>query len=222
MPNFAGTAARSTLQPLPLVADKLGMRLPIPLARHWWRRCVARHWRLCLGLDPDLVLGLCLGLCLRLRLGLGLGVPRAQRLRPSPRLQRLAWLLAAACAASTAGADPLGDQVLAEVNRYRANLGLPSLQADARLQAIAGAHSDRMARQGRLSHAGFAQRFEHSGAQLCVENLAAGSVDAAAVVAAWHASPEHRRNLQQPDVRAVGLGRTGPVISLLACRFDGP
>ena len=130
-----------------------------------------------------------------------------------------AWLLASAGAAM---AQPLADQVLAEVNRYRAGQGLGLLQPDARLQAIAAEHSTALARQGRLSHGGFQQRFDRSGAQLCVENLAAGMLDAVAVVAAWRASPEHHRNLLEPGVHAVGLGQAGPVVSLLACRYDGP
>lgn len=129
-----------------------------------------------------------------------------------------AGLLASACAA----AQPLADDVLAEVNRYRASKGLGLLQPDARLQAIATEHSAVLACQGRLSHDGFQQRLQRSGAQLCVENLAAGSADAVALVAAWRASPEHHRNLLEPGVHAVGMGQAGPVISLLACRFEGP
>lgn len=146
-----------------------------------------------------------------------LHIPAARRRWPV-HLGLGAWLLASACAAV---AQPLADQVLAEVNRYRASQGLGLLEPDARLQAIAAEHSAALARQGRLSHGGFQQRFQRSGAQLCVENLAAGSADAVALVAAWRASPEHHRNLLEPGVRAVGLGQAGPVVSLLACRFDG-
>ncbi len=129
------------------------------------------------------------------------------------------WLLAAAC---TARAEPLADQVLAEVNRYRASQGLGQLLPDARLQVITAEHSAALARQGRLSHGGFQQRLQRSGAQLCVENLAAGARTAAAVVAAWRASPEHHRNLLEPGVRSAGVAQAGPVVSLLACRYDGP
>ena len=116
----------------------------------------------------------------------------------------------------------LATAVLAEVNRYRAGHGLAPLAADARLQAIAQAHSQAMAQQGRLSHGGFQQRFDHSGARLCVENLAAGTLQPARVVAAWRRSPEHHRNLLEPRVQAAGVAATGSVVSLLACRFDGP
>lgn len=116
----------------------------------------------------------------------------------------------------------LAAAVLAEVNLYRSSRGLAPLIADARLQAIAQAHSQAMAQQGRLSHGGFQQRFDRSGARLCVENLAAGTLQPARVVAAWQRSPEHHRNLLEPRVQAAGVAATGSVVSLLACRFDGP
>lgn len=118
-----------------------------------------------------------------------------------------------------AASDPAG-QVLAEVNRYRTSQGLVALQSDSGLQAIAAEHSQALARQGRLSHGGFDQRFARSGAALCVENLAAGSVNAARVVAAWRASPEHHRNLLEPRVRQVGLAFTDSTVSMLACLHD--
>ena len=120
-----------------------------------------------------------------------------------------------------AGPD-LASAVLAEVNRYRAGRGLAPLAADARLQAIAGAHALAMSQQGRLSHGGFQQRFDRSGARLCVENLAAGTLQPARVVAAWQQSPEHHRNLLEPRVQVVGVATHGTVVSLLACRFDAP
>jgi len=119
-------------------------------------------------------------------------------------------------------APDLAAAVLAEVNLYRASQSLAPLAADARLQAIAQAHSLAMAQQGRLSHGGFQQRFDRSGARLCVENLAAGTLQPARVVAAWRRSPEHHRNLLEPRVQVAGVAATGSVVSLLACRFDGP
>jgi uncharacterized protein YkwD len=116
----------------------------------------------------------------------------------------------------------LATEVLAEVNRYRASHGLAPLAADARLQAIAQAHSQAMAQEGRLSHGGFQQRFDRSGARLCVENLAAGTLQPARIVAAWRRSPEHHRNLLESRVQVAGVAAAGSVVSLLACRFDGP
>ena len=138
---------------------------------------------------------------------------------------RLAWCPALGLAlpqARAAEASDLAAAVLAEVNLYRTSKGLSTLAADPRLQAIAQAHSQAMAQQGRLSHGGFQQRFDSSGARLCVENLAAGTLQPAQVVAAWRRSPEHHRNLLEPRVQAAGVAATGSVVSLLACRFDGP
>lgn len=134
----------------------------------------------------------------------------------------LAALLAGAALALPPAPAPgdLAEQVLAEVNRYRASQGLVALQSDTGLQAIAAEHSQALARLGRLSHGGFDQRFARSGAALCVENLAAGSANAARVVAAWRASPEHHRNLLEPRVRQVGLAHTDSTVSMLACRSD--
>ena len=119
-------------------------------------------------------------------------------------------------------APDLATAVLAEVNHYRSSQGLAPLATHARLQAIAQAHSQAMAQQGRLSHGGFQQRFDRSGARLCVENLAAGTLQPARVVAAWRRSPEHHRNLLEPRVQVAGVAATGSVVSLLACRYDGP
>ena len=116
----------------------------------------------------------------------------------------------------------LASAVLAEVNRYRVSRGLGPLAADARLQAITGAHALAMAQQGWLSHGGFQQRFDRSGARLCVENVAAGTLQPEQVVAAWRQSPEHHRNLLEPRVQVAGVASQGTVVSLLACRFDPP
>ena len=138
---------------------------------------------------------------------------------------RLAWCPALGLAlpqARAAEASDLAAAVLAEVNLYRTSKGLSTLAADPRLQAIAQAHSQAMAQQGRLSHGGFQQRFDRSGARLCVENLAAGTLQPARVVAAWRRSPEHHRNLLEPRVQVAGVAATGSVVSLMACRHDGP
>jgi len=147
--------------------------------------------------------------------------PGVTRLRfPAPALALCLALLHTP--ARPDDAPDLAAAVLAEVNLYRASQSLAPLAADARLQAIAQAHSLAMAQQGRLSHGGFQQRFDRSGARLCVENLAAGTLQPARVVAAWRRSPEHHRNLLEPRVQVAGVAATGSVVSLLACRFDGP
>ena len=149
------------------------------------------------------------------------------RLRPTGCAAALvlciAWSVPANAADTAQGSTlDLAGAVLAEVNRYRINLGLQPLATDARLQAIAQEHTQVMAQQGRLSHGGFQQRLDRSGARLCVENLAAGTLLPAQLVAAWRRSPEHHRNLLEPRVQVAGVAATASVVSLLACRFDEP
>ncbi len=125
-----------------------------------------------------------------------------------------------ATSSAALAADPLAQAVLAAVNRYRLQRGLASWQPDPGLEAIAAGHSRAQATQGRLDHAGFAQRFARSGGLSCAENLAAGYRDGEAVVAAWQASPTHRDNLLAPDLQRVGLASDGGFVTLLACRFQ--
>ena len=160
---------------------------------------------------------------------------RGHRRYPSVPLPRIALhptlsALLVCCAAASAQpqpephavADPLGSAVLVEVNRYRSSQGLHPLQQDHLLLAIAAEHSQTLAREGRLSHSGFAQRFQRSGAALCVENLAAGLSRAELVVAAWRQSPAHHLNLLDARVQQVGLASTRGVVAMLACRTDPP
>jgi len=123
--------------------------------------------------------------------------------------------------ATRAATDPLAEAVLDAINRYRQRAGLPAWVADDALTAIAVAHSQAQALQGRLSHGGFQSRFAQTRARLCVENLAAGYGNGQAVVDAWRGSPQHHQNLLDPDVDRVGLASTEGVVSMLACRFSG-
>ena len=116
--------------------------------------------------------------------------------------------------------DPLADAVLLAINRYRQQAGLSPWVADATLSAIANGHSQAQSAQGRLSHGGFATRFAMTRARMCVENLAAGHTTGQAVVDAWRASPQHQKNLLDPEPERVGLASNEGVVSMLACRFS--
>ena len=131
---------------------------------------------------------------------------------------------AAACDDTPAGGS-LARQVLDAVNQLRSSRGLSRLDDDAALQAIACSHSRALAASGSLSHEGFDARFDHSGRERCVENLAAGYRDAASLLRAWQASPPHAHNLAVPGVSRAGVavstgqrGATrGGVVVLFAC-----
>ena len=142
---------------------------------------------------------------------------------------RTVRLLAALCALSLtttaqAGnalwAEPGPDfaqQVLALINAQRTPLGLPAWQLDPALSAIASEHSRVLAAQGRLSHDGFNERFARANRDRCVENLAAGLLRPAALVAAWQVSPAHRQNLFAPAPRYAGVGQFNGYVALMAC-----
>ncbi len=113
-------------------------------------------------------------------------------------------------------------QVLDVVNQYRAQQGLPTLQPDATLETIAAEHSRDMAGLGRLSHAGFSDRFERARSVLCVENLAANFARPENLVEGWRNSPSHHKNLLEPRVRQVGLASVNGFVTLFSCAPGGP
>jgi uncharacterized protein YkwD len=112
------------------------------------------------------------------------------------------------------------DQTLQALNDARAARGLPALQADAHLARAARGHSRDMVRHRYFSHttpggAGLATRVKRTGwmrgrrTWALGEDLAWGTGDLArpeAVVAAWMASPPHRRNVLNRRFRHVGIG----------------
>ena len=157
------------------------------------------------------------------------GMTSATQIRRSRHLQGC-WALVASLACGLAaaggttgetGADrppaEFAQQVLAVINASRASLGLTPLIADRALTAIAEHHSQALAERGRLSHDGFAQRFEQASRDVCVENLAAGLLQAEALVAAWQQSPTHAQNLVAPRVRWAGVASTQRYVVFFAC-----
>jgi uncharacterized protein YkwD len=98
------------------------------------------------------------------------------------------------------------------ITEYRASRGLGAVKVEARLTKIATVHSERMATSDRLDHVlpgegSFQQRIAAGGyaPTVAAENVAAGQVTLAAVMAGWKASPAHNANLLQPDVTEIGI-----------------
>ena len=110
--------------------------------------------------------------------------------------------------------------VLGALNAYRAAQGLAPLDAAPALELLAAEHSARMAAQGRLSHDGFAQRFERSGGELCVENVAQGHRAADQLIQGWRAVATHHRNMLESRVAFAGVAGSGRYVTFLAC--DAP
>jgi uncharacterized protein YkwD len=113
-------------------------------------------------------------------------------------------------AAASAGLTASESALLARINATRAAHGLRPLRADGHLQRAAVAHSREMLATDVFAHGAFGARLAHFAVtgHVLGENLAWGvgsDGTAAAVVAAWLASPEHRANLLRPGFRRVGV-----------------
>ena len=103
------------------------------------------------------------------------------------------------------------DAVLTEVNRIRADHGLPALHADIRLVRAARGHSTAMVSSQTFAHGNFWVRIEQQGIRsgrlgetLGWSAPVGGSVDR--IVSMWLTSPEHRAIVLSPVYRAVGIG----------------
>jgi uncharacterized protein YkwD len=99
--------------------------------------------------------------------------------------------------------------LVAEINAVRAAHLLPRLRIDTRLVRAARSHSRDMLRRQYFAHGDFGGRISRFGVRgrTFAENLVWGSgiMSADADVAEWLASPPHRANLLDPDLRRVGV-----------------
>jgi uncharacterized protein YkwD len=138
-------------------------------------------------------------------------------------------VVAAATVASAASGAPvtaraerivsLEQSILRELNDMRSARGLRPLRLSRGLQVAALGHSRAMLSSGFFSHsssngASFSDRIRRSysargfvgwtvGENILFDSAA---IDAPATIAAWMASPPHRRNLLSPAWREVGIG----------------
>lgn len=142
--------------------------------------------------------------------------------RPSAALPALllALVIGAGATPVAQAASPPADyaeRVLASLNAYRQARGLPALQPSSALSRLAAEHSGAMASLRRPSHDGFAARFERSGAELCVENVAHGYTVPEQVIGGWRRVATHHRNLLEPRVTTVGVANQGLFVTFFAC-----
>ena len=107
--------------------------------------------------------------------------------------------------------------LMARVNRERAERHLGELAISKELGAIARAHARDMAEHGYLAHVDPSgrspldrvQQAGVSGFQLLAENIGASDVSGdriESIVQAWLASPVHRENLLHPSFNTSGIG----------------
>jgi uncharacterized protein YkwD len=99
------------------------------------------------------------------------------------------------------------------VNVERANSGCPAVVTDPTLVRLARGHSQDMAGAAGFKHNGSDGRtpFQRMTAvgydySVAAENIAAGQPNAAAVMAAWMASPGHRANILDCRFTQIGVG----------------
>jgi uncharacterized protein YkwD len=99
------------------------------------------------------------------------------------------------------------------VNQERDRVGLPPLAADPPLSKVAQAHSQAMATRGFYGHIDpegrdVAGRLAAIGypTLASAENIARGQASPVAVVAGWMASPGHRANILNANLRLLGAG----------------
>ncbi len=112
-----------------------------------------------------------------------------------------------------AGINDYEKQVLTLVNQERAKQGLQSLSWNAKLAAVARAHSADMSARNYMSHTnpdGLSpfDRIKNSGISYtrAAENIAAGQRTPEAVMESWMNSDGHRQNILNPNLTELGVG----------------
>jgi uncharacterized protein YkwD len=115
------------------------------------------------------------------------------------------------------GASAYARDLGAFINDYRRQHGLPPLESATMLSDLAKEHAARMARERRLSHEGFEQRFARTQAPHCVENVGGGYDTPRKEFDAWRKSSTHDHNLLDPDVRYMGIAVDGGYVAYFAC-----
>ena len=106
--------------------------------------------------------------------------------------------------------------VLSEINRMRAEQGLPQLRLNDKLCAIARSHSSNMAKYGYLSHTDSEGRdfSERLGSRIAIRYYQAGenvaknnfSNSARVAVQGWCQSPGHLKNILNERFAETGVG----------------
>lgn len=104
------------------------------------------------------------------------------------------------------------EQVLADMNHYRAEYGLQPLKWNSQLEAAATVHALDLAAHGVLQHEGTdgssaGERVERQGYvfSITLENVAAGQKNWENVLQSWKDSPGHNQNLLHKDAREIGV-----------------
>jgi uncharacterized protein YkwD len=104
---------------------------------------------------------------------------------------------------------PREASLIVAINAVRTLHLLPTLRVDVRLVRAARSHSRDMLRHHYFEHGNFGRRMMsfHVRGSVFAENLvwSSGVMSANAAVAQWLASPPHRQNLLDPQLRRIGV-----------------
>ncbi len=120
--------------------------------------------------------------------------------------------------AATGDADAYSARLGRLINAHRAQHGAQPLSPVALLAGLAREHSVLMAREHRLSHDGFQQRFANARSPTCVENVGVDPGTPEAQFEAWRNSPTHAHNLLDPRIARMGIAIEGGYVTFFACR----
>ena len=121
---------------------------------------------------------------------------------------------------STPDLKQTAEQIFVRTNRFRTQQGRSALKVNERLARAAQDFADYLARTDTFSHTADgkspSQRVAEQGYRYCLvaENIAweynsagfTGSGLARSFVTGWRHSPEHRRNMLDPDLEEIGVG----------------
>ena len=97
------------------------------------------------------------------------------------------------------------------ISDYRIKNGLPAVQADERLNAMANAQAKAMAQRNQVTHdpggRGFTKRLAASGfdAKGAAENVGAGYHTLAEAFSGWRDSPSHNKNMLLARATRIGI-----------------
>lgn len=114
------------------------------------------------------------------------------------------------CSCSSASKEEgLTGDILALCNEQRKKEGVAALETDAELSDSALIRASEISTDGNFNHI----RPDGSGCFTVIkgeysfagENLARGKNDAAEIVSAWMASPDHKKNIMNPDFTRAGI-----------------
>jgi len=100
-------------------------------------------------------------------------------------------------------------ELILKINNYRISLGLSSLEVSDYISLICADHNTDMFEQNLASHNGFTDRsqriIDNLGATNVGENIAYNFLSSDAIIQAWLKSPEHKKNLENPEWNIMGL-----------------